>query len=458
MFFFTNNTSKENIRLKYLWINCIILLISLILKFSLWENQEIIIYFFFNKFVFSINKLSIYFILLSNLLIIISIIISWYSIYFLIEQFHRLLLMINIILIILFSSVNLLTFYVCFELVLVPVFLIIVIWGSRKERFKSSYYFFLYTLIGSLFMFISIIWIYKELGNISLCALYCTSLENQNFLILGFFLGLAVKIPMFPIHLWLPQAHTEAPVAGSVLLAGILLKLGGYGFLKFTLPIFNEGSKFITPLIVSLSIVAIVYGAITTIRQTNLKRLIAYSSISHMGLVTIAIFTHSIEGVISSIIIMFAHGLISSGLFIAVTSIYERSHTMIIRIIKISTITPILCSIFFLLSLANMATPCSLNFWGEIIAFNSFFKSSYNIWLLLIACTGVVLSAIYSINLFNSIFFGKSLKGNYYYREVSYREFCVLFLLTLMGWMFGLLITIFTNELMLNSLNLLILS
>jgi len=283
-------------------------------------------------------------------------------------------------------------------------------------------------------MLLGLLKIYSETGSLSVVTLYYVSCEHQAIVVVGFFLSLGVKIPMFPGHLWLPQAHVEAPLAGSVLLAGVLLKLGGYGIIRFLLPVFAGGMKDISSVIVSLSIVAIVYGGILTIRQTDLKRLIAYSSVSHMGVVTLSLTSQSLEGYSAAIIIMLAHGLVSSGLFISVTCLYERLHTRIIRAYKgLSLSMPHLACLFFLLTMASTGTPGSLNFLGEILAFYAFTSNSGSILLVITVLFTVVLSAAYSVNLFTSLFFGGSLSCIYYIRDVTRSESMMLWLLSVLA-------------------------
>lgn len=310
-----------------------------------------------------------------------------------------------------------------FEGILIPMFLMIGIWGSRKEKERAAFYFFFFTLAGSLFMLLGIFTIYKHTGTLDYTILSLQTLpsELQFWVFIGFFLSLAVKIPKIPFHIWLPQAHVEAPVAGSVLLAGVLLKLGGYGFLRFSWTLFPVASQYFSPVIILLGSIAVIYASLSTCRQTDAKKLVAYSSVAHMGLVTIAIFSRTSEGLVAAIILMLAHGFVSSGLFITVTNLYDRFHTRIIRYYKGVVYTmPIYSTLFFLLILANIAFPISMNFVGEFMSILSALQFS----LLAILCplAGMVLSAAYSLLFYNKVSFGYPSSFLQFARDVNRRE------------------------------------
>lgn len=338
-----------------------------------------------------------------------------------------------------FTSLNILLFYILFEIILIPMFIMIGVWGSRKEKEKAAYYFFFYTLAGSLFMLLSIFSIYSYTGTLDYQLLINTYIPKniQLWCFLGFFISLAVKIPMVPLHIWLPQAHVEAPVAGSVILAGVLLKLGGYGFIRFTWNIFPDASEYFSPIIMLLSGVAIIYASLSTCRQTDAKRLVAYSSVAHMGIVTLGIFSKTIEGVIASILLMVAHGLVSSGLFIVVTNLYDRFHTKLIRYYKGITYTmPLFSTLFFLLVLANIAFPISLNFIGEFISIYSAFQ--YSPIIILPPLLGIVLSAGYSLTFYNKIAFGSPSQFIITSRDINRKELFSPLLLILLTIVLGL--------------------
>lgn len=386
-----------------------------------------------------IDGISLIFIILTTLLIPICILTSWESIKSNIKIFILSFLGLEFLLIGVFTILDLFGFYILFEAILIPMFLVIGIFGSRIQRIDAAYYFFFYTLIGSVLMLLSILYIYTISGTTDYLTLLEYSIDPsiQIILFLGFFASLAVKIPKFPFHIWLPQAHVEAPVAGSVILAGILIKLGGYGFIRFTLPLLPYASSFFTPLIFTLSILAIIYASFTTLRQTDLKRIIAYSSISHMGIVSLAIFTLTAIGIEGSIFLQLAHGIVSSALFILVTVLYDRYHTRLVKYYRGVVMTmPLFVSIFFFFSLANIAVPLSCNFIGEFLCLLATFN--VNSFIAIIASFGIVLSAAYSLFLFNRISFGSFSPHLSLQSDLSKREFFVLLPLLLLTLLLGI--------------------
>nr|WOE90985.1 NADH dehydrogenase subunit 4 [Aequorea sp. MKL-2023] len=355
----------------------------------------------------SVDGLSLFFISLSVLLIPICIMMSWNAIESFKKEFLLSLYVILLLLIGVFTVMDIIVFYILFEAILIPMFLVIGVWGSREEKVKAAFYFFFYTLIGSLLMLISIFKLYSLVGTTNYFNLVSIDLPSslQFWMFLGFFASLSVKIPMVPFHIWLPQAHVEAPVAGSVLLAGILLKLGGYGFLRFGFPLFPLASEYFSPIIVVLSLIAIVYASFTTCRQTDIKRLIAYSSVSHMGLVTLAIFCHSKEGLIASIVMMIAHGLVSSGLFMSSAVLYVRHHSRAIRYFRgVTMIMPLFSTITLILILANIGFPLTFNFIAEFFSILAAF--CYSKIAGVISCLGALMSTVYALYFYNRIYFG----------------------------------------------------
>ncbi len=401
----------------------------------------------FNVF-FGLDGISLIFVLLTTLLIPLCILTSWNSVKSYKEDYSSRIktfllsfLALDILLIGVFTVLDLFGFYILFEAVLIPMFLIIGIYGSRVQKIEAAYYFFFYTLIGSILMLLAILYIYSISGTTD----YLTLLEFQidpyvqKFLFLAFFASLAVKIPKFPFHIWLPQAHVEAPVAGSVILAGILIKLGGYGFIRFTLPLFPDASYFFSPLVFTLAVLAIIYASLTTLRQTDLKRIIAYSSVSHMGVVSLAIFTFSAIGIEGSLFLQLAHGIVSSALFIIVTVLYDRYHTRLIKYYRgMVIIMPIFITLFLFFTLANIAVPLSCNFIGEFLCLLA--TSNFNSFIAILASLGIVLSAAYSLFLFNRVSFGQFSPHltSSFQTDLSRREFFVLLPLVFLTLLLGL--------------------
>lgn len=382
---------------------------------------------------FGVDGISIFYILLTTLLIPICLLASWDSIKYLNKEYLICFLSIEFLLIGVFTVLDLLGFYILFEGILIPMFLVIGVWGARKEKITAAYYFFFYTLVGSVLMLISIMYIYKEYGTtdyqVLLTAPRIPAGTIQNLIFLAFFASFAVKIPKFPFHIWLPLAHVEAPVAGSVLLAGILIKLGSYGFIRYSIPLLPDASIYFTPLIFTLGTLAVIYASLTTLRQTDLKRIIAYSSVSHMGVVMLSIFTLTLTGLEGSIFLQIAHGLVSSALFIVVTVLYDRHHTRTVKYYRGVTLTmPIFSFIFLFFTLGNIAVPGSCNFIGEFLSLIATFES--NLFIAVLASSGMVLSACYALFLFNRVCMGsmsKYLETSTENRDVSRREFYVLF-------------------------------
>lgn len=405
--------------------------------------------------IFMVDGISLFFIGLSIILIPICLLISWKAINKLKKEFILSLFFVLLLLMGVFTVMDLLGFYILFETILIPMFLIIGVWGSREEKVRAAYYFFFYTLIGSLLMLLGIFKIYSLTGTTNYHNLINLEIPTnlQYWLFIGFFSSLAVKIPMFPTHIWLPQAHVEAPISGSILLAGILLKLGGYGFIRFSNPLFPIASEYFTPIILTLSLIAIIYGAFTTCRQTDIKRLIAYSSVSHMGLVTLAIFIHSLEGLIASTIMMLAHGLVSSGLFMTSATLYTRFNTRAIKYFKGLTVSmPVLSTTTFILILGNISFPGTLNFIAE---FSSLLvATSYSLVVGIGVCLGIIIGTVYSLYMYNRIYFGSISQSLLFSRDLTsfeFNSFLPLIILTIfLGILpnyliYSFLISLFTN-------------
>jgi len=394
-----------------------------------------------------IDGISVYFVLLTTLLIPLCLLISWDSIKTSIKEYIVCFLVMESALVLVFSVLDLVLFYIFFETILIPMFLVIGIWGSRTRKIRAAYQLFLYTLLGSILFLLAILVIYSEVGSTSyeivLAKIGSISAERELLLWLAFFASFAVKVPMFPVHIWLPEAHVEAPTAGSVLLAGILLKLGTYGLIRFSIPFFPNASLYFTPLIYTLSILAIVYTSLTTLRQIDLKKIIAYSSVAHMGLVTIGLFTNNIQGIEGALLIMISHGFVSSALFMCVGVLYDRYHTRLIKYYSgVAQHMPLFAFIFVFFSLANLGLPGTSSFIGEFLTLVGAVQSSFIVTAL--ASTGMVLGAAYSIWLCNRVLFGHSTTG-YHYTDVNSRELAAFFPLILLTLFMGVYPTIFLN-------------
>ena len=387
------------------------------------------------NFVLGIDGISLFFILLTTFIFPLCILASWSFKENYIKSYMIFFLSLELILILVFISLDILFFYVFFEGVLIPMFLLIGFFGSRERKIRASYLFFLYTLVGSLFMLIGVIYFYFVVGSTNFEILFISNFSffNQKWLWLALFISFAAKVPMLPVHIWLPEAHVEAPTAGSVILAGILLKLGLYGFLRFSLGLLPLASFFFSPFIFSLSVFGVIYASFTAIRQTDLKRLIAYTSVSHMNLVILGLFTCSIIGVESAIIQSLSHGFVSSALFLVIGSLYDRWHTRVLDYYGGLVFTmPLLIIVFFFFTLANLALPGTSSFVGEFLLLTSTFEANTTACFFGASCT--VLSAIYSLWLFNRVSYGNSkLKGV----DLTWREFSLFVPLIICTFLLG---------------------
>ena len=416
-----------------------------------WSNQLNLYY------TIGLDGVSLFFILLTTFLIMLCILVSWESVQNNIKDYLICFLFLEFLLIQVFSVIDIFLFYIYFESVLMPMFLIIGIWGSRERKIRAAYQFFLYTLIGSLLMLVALIFIYFISGTTDLQILWNFPFTEfqQFFFWLAFFFSFAVKIPMVPFHIWLPEAHAEAPTAGSVILAGVLLKMGGYGFLRFSIPMFPIATLYFTPLVYTLSLIAAVYASLTTLRQIDLKKIIAYSSVAHMGFVTIGIFTLNVQGLEGSIILMLSHGLVSSALFLCVGILYDRHKSRILKYYSgLVQVMPLFIIFFFFFSFCNIGFPGTSSFIGELLVLIGAFQS--NIFLTFITSFSIILSACYSIWLLNRLSFG-SLKIVYFntFQDLSRREFWILTPLVILVLWIGLLPNYFLSEVHFSVVNLL---
>jgi len=414
--FFTKNNKENNITIKY--VALFTSLVNFFLSIYLWiifdqstsnfqfvENR-IWIEDFINYRV-GIDGISILFIILTTFITPLCIISVNNSVKNRLSEFLIAILIMESFMLGVFCSLDLIIFYLFFEAGLIPMFLIIGIWGGER-RVYSAFKFFLYTLLGSVLMLVAIISIYWITGTTDVIKLYELGIDSkyQNLLWLAFFSSFAVKTPMWPVHTWLPDAHVEAPTAGSVLLAAILLKMAGYGFIRFSLGLFPIASELFTPLIYIMSVIAIIFTSLIALMQEDMKKLIAYSSVAHMGFVTLGVFTIQQQGIEGSIIQMISHGLVSAALFLSVGVVYDRMHSRLIKTYGgIVSIVPKYSVLFMIFVLASLGLPGTSGFIGEFLILMGAFKD--NFLVAVIASIGVILGAAYILWLYKRVVFGK---------------------------------------------------
>ncbi len=357
---------------------------------------------------FGLDGISVFFVFLTALLTLISIMVSMYSITKNIKEFLVCFLLLECFSIGVFCSTNLLLFYIFFEAILIPMYLIIGIWGG-SDRIYATIKFFLYTLFGSVLFLIVIVFLFNKFGTLSIPEL--TKLapllpeETQTYLWIATAIAFAVKVPMFPLHTWLPDAHVQAPTAGSVILAGILLKVGAYGFLRISLPMLPYACHHFAPLMLALSLIAIVYASLVAIAQTDMKKVIAYSSVAHMGFVTAGIFSFTAEGITGAVTQMISHGVVSSALFISVGFLYDRLHTKEISAYGgVAKKMPLFASFFMVFVLSSIGLPGTSGFIGEFFALIGIYQ--VNFYYAVFAGTSMVLGAIYMLRLYRNVMLG----------------------------------------------------
>ena len=385
-----------------------------------------------------IDGISMLFVVLSAFLMPFCVLASWFSVEKRLKEYMIAFLILETFMIGVFVSLDIVLFYVFFEAGLIPMFIIIGVWGG-KDRVYAGYKFFLYTLLGSVLMLLAIMAMYWQAGTTDITELlaYNFPREMQTWLWLAFFASFAVKMPMWPVHTWLPDAHVQAPTAGSVILAGVLLKLGGYGFLRFSLPMFPLASEYFQPFVFTLSVIAIIYTSLVALMQTDIKKLIAYSSVAHMGYVTMGIFAANIQGVQGAIFQMLSHGIVSGALFLCVGVIYDRLHTREISAYGgLVNNMPKYAVAFMVFTMANVGLPGTSSFVGEVLTLVGAFRA--NTWVALFATSGVVLSAAYALWLYRRVVFGalekESLKS---LLDLSGREKAILYPLVILTIFFG---------------------
>ncbi len=371
-----------------------------------WQFTETAELFAGFKYALGIDGIALMLIMLSVFLMPICILASWNSITKRVGEYMAAFLFMEVLMIGVFAAQDLFLFYIFFEAGLIPMYLIIGVWGG-DNRIYASYKFFLYTLFGSVLMLIAMFWMVAQAGTSDIPTLmqYDFPVAAQFWLFLAFFASFAVKMPMWPVHTWLPDAHVQAPTAGSVILAGVLLKLGGYGFIRFSLPMFPDASAELAWLIFALSMIAVVYTSLVALVQHDMKKLIAYSSVAHMALVTASLFAFNVQGLEGAMMIMLGHGLVSGALFLCVGVIYDRLHTREIdRYGGLSINMPYYATFFLLFTMASIGLPGTSNFIGEFLALAGIYQAST--WVALVCTTGIILGAGYMLYLYRRVAFG----------------------------------------------------
>jgi len=405
---------NRNIRHVALWVTLGTFVASLVLWFGFdpsiadfqfderyaWVGDDI-------SYHVGVDGISVLFVLLTTFLMPIVILASWNSINSRVAEYMIAFLLLETLMIGVFTALDIFLFYVFFEGGLIPMYLLIGVWGG-VNRVYASFKFFLYTLLGSVLMLVAVLYMYVETGTTDIPALMIHHFDAsvQNWLWLAFFASFAVKMPMWPVHTWLPDAHVQAPTGGSVILAGVLLKMGGYGFLRFSLPMFPEASMHFAWLIFALSIIAIIYTSLVALVQDDIKKLIAYSSVAHMGFVTIGIFLFNTNGIEGAIFSMLSHGIVAAALFLAVGVVYDRLHTReISRYGGLAINMKLYAVIFVIFTLASVGLPGTSGFIGELLVLNGAY--SVNSWIAFGAATGVILGAAYMLYLVRRFIFGE---------------------------------------------------
>jgi NADH-quinone oxidoreductase subunit M len=409
-----DDTVASNARWAALWTSLIVFLLSLTLWFrfdvteagyQFTESHDWLPEFGVG-YRMGVDGISVLFVLLSTLLTPICILTSWESIKVRVREYMLAFLILETMMVGMFSSTDFVMFYMFFEGVLIPMYLIIGVWGGQR-RVYAAMKFFLFTLAGSVLMLLALLAMWYQAGTTDLAVLLAHPMPvaMQFWLFLAFFASFAVKVPMWPVHTWLPDAHVEAPTAGSVILAGVLLKMGAYGFLRFSVPMLPQAAAEFAPFIFALSVVAVIYTSAVALAQTDMKKLIAYSSIAHMGLVTIGIFTFNIQGTQGALFQMLSHGIVAGALFLCVGVIYDRMHTReIARYGGLADRMPAYATVFMLFTMASIGLPGTAGFVGEfLVAVGAF---GVNFWLALFGSLGMILGAGYALWLYRRVIFG----------------------------------------------------
>ncbi|MDR6291308.1 NADH-quinone oxidoreductase subunit M [Inquilinus ginsengisoli] len=394
-----------------------------------------------------VDGISVLFVVLSAFLMPICILASWESIHSRVKEYMVSFLILETMMIGMFSALDYVLFYVFFEGVLIPMFVIIGIWGSGERRIYAAFKLFLFTLLGSVLMLVALLAMYVQAGTTDIPTLLATDFgyHMQIWLWLAMFASFAVKVPMWPVHTWLPDAHVEAPTAGSVILAGVLLKMGGYGFLRFSIPMLPEATALLTPLVYGLSIVAVIYTSLVALAQEDMKKMIAYSSIAHMGFVTAGMFSLTQQGMEGSIFQMLSHGVVSSALFLCVGVVYDRLHTReIARYGGLAKNMPKYAVFFMIMLLGSVGLPATSGFVGEFLILTGLFQA--NTWVGTLVATGLVLGATYMLLLYRKVIFGEITREDVRkMKDLSPREIAIFVPLTIVVLWMGIYPSSFLN-------------
>ncbi len=354
-----------------------------------------------------VDGISVLLVLLSTALTPICILASWESVHFRVREYMIAFLVLETMMVGMFSATDFIVFYMFFEGVLIPMYLIIGVWGGTR-RVYASFKFFLYTFAGSVLMLLALLAMWFTVGTTDIPTLlaYSFSPRMQTWLFLAFLASFAVKVPMWPVHTWLPDAHVEAPTAGSVILAGVLLKIGAYGFLRFSVPMLPHAAQQFAPLMFALGVIAVIYTSLVAFAQTDMKKLIAYSSIAHMGVVVIGIFTFDVQGIEGALFLMLSHGIVSAAMFLCVGVVYDRLHTReIARYGGLAVTMPLYAAVFMVFTMGNIGLPGTSGFVGEFLVLVGAFRVS--LWLALLGSFGMVLGAVYGLYLYRRVIFGR---------------------------------------------------
>lgn len=445
LIFFTPRDKENTIKVVALITALIDFLFSLLLLFNFdyanpsfqFIEKKLWIDYLNSYYFLGVDGISILFIPLTTLVTLLCILISWESIKNKVKEFYLALLFTNISMVGVLLSLDLLLFYIFWEFMLIPMYLIIGIWGGPR-RIYSTIKFFLYTFFGSIFMLLAIIYLFLQFGTFDYTQLLGKSypLYVEKLLFLGFLIAFAIKVPMWPVHTWLPDAHTEAPTAGSVILAGILIKLGGYGMIRFLLPLFPHATLYFAKLILVLSVIAIIYAGLACLWQSDLKRLIAYSSVSHMGFVTLGIFSLNPIGLKGAILQMINHGIVTGALFMSVGVIYDRTHSRAISYYGgLASAFPIYAAFFMVYTLASIGLPGTNGFIGEfMILLGTYLRDKV---MVVLASTGVIIGAAYMLWLYQRVFFQTPKSHLYGLPGMKWNEYLALIPMIILIFLIG---------------------